>query len=102
MKPCHLAWLGAHPHRHETWLADKFKDGDDIHHLNRDHDNTDPAILVLIEHTDHMMLHGGRTMARLKGRPQKKKSAEEPTEALARRNRRKLYKKIAGRWKLAA
>jgi hypothetical protein len=36
-----------------------------------------------------MMLHGGRTMARLKGRPQKKKSAEEPTEALARRNRRK-------------
>jgi HNH endonuclease len=77
---------------------DKFKDGDDIHHLNRDHDNNDPANLVLIEHTDHMMLHGGRTMARLKGRPQKKKSAE----ALARRNRRKLYKKIAGRWKPAA
>jgi hypothetical protein len=41
-------------------------------------------------------------MARLKGRPQKKKSAEELTEALARRYRRKLYKKIAGRWKLAA
>ena len=53
------------------------------------YDNNDPANLVLIEHTDHMMLHGGRTMARLKGRPQKKKSAEEPTEALAPRNRRK-------------
>ena len=65
MKPCHLAWLGAHSHRHETWLADKFKDGDDIHHLNRDHDNNDPANLVLIEHTDHMMLHGGTAWRRV-------------------------------------
>lgn len=43
-------------------------EGFDVHHLDGDHENNDPANLVLIEHTDHMMMHDGRTMGRLKAR----------------------------------
>jgi hypothetical protein len=43
------------------------RDGFDVHHLDGDHANNEPANLVLIEHTDHMAIHGGRTMGRLAG-----------------------------------
>lgn len=67
-QPYHYAWLGAHPHRTEEWLRAALRDGFDIHHIDGNHENNDPANLVLIEHTDHMMLHGGRFLGRLKPR----------------------------------
>ena len=63
--PHHSAWLSAHPERSEEWLRDRCRDGFDIHHIDGNHGNNDPANLVLIEHRDHMMLHAGQ---RLKGR----------------------------------
>lgn len=41
------------------------KAGFDIHHMDGDHDNNDPANLVLIEHTDHMRLHGMTGLGRV-------------------------------------
>lgn len=60
----HRAWLGAHPERSEEWLADRLRDGFDVHHVDGDHGNNDPSNLILVEHRDHMMLHSG-------GRPSK-------------------------------
>lgn len=53
-------------------MRERMADGFDIHHLDGNHDNNDPANLVLIEHTDHMALHGGRTLGRLKQRGKKR------------------------------
>src|SRR5579859_1990253 len=61
----HLVWLAAHPHRTADWLRERFKDGFDIHHLDGDKGNEASDNLVLIEHSDHMMLHGGRRLGRL-------------------------------------
>ena len=61
----HKAWLSAHLDRTEDWLKDKILEGFDIHHLDGNHANNEPSNLVLIEHGDHMMLHGGRTLTRL-------------------------------------
>jgi hypothetical protein len=58
METYHHAWLSVHPHRSEEWLRDKLKDGFDIHHMDGNHDNNEPNNLVLVEHTDHMRLHG--------------------------------------------
>lgn len=58
LKEYHLNWLIAHPHRTQEWLADKLKDGFDIHHLDGDHSNNSKENLVLIDHSDHMYLHG--------------------------------------------
>ncbi len=44
------------------------KDGFDVHHLDGNKGNESPDNLVLIEHTDHMMLHGSRMLGRLKGK----------------------------------
>lgn len=54
----HQAWLEAHPHRTVEWLKARFKDGFDVHHVDGDRENNSAANLVLIEHTDHMALHG--------------------------------------------
>jgi len=43
------------------WLRFVLKAGFDIHHLDGDHDNNVPENLVLIEHVDHMRLHGAKT-----------------------------------------
>jgi len=67
-KNYHEAWLTAHPNRTREWLEERLRDGFDIHHIDGNHSNDDPSNLVLIEHRDHMMLHGGRTMGRLNGR----------------------------------
>lgn len=52
------AWLKSHPDRSVKWLRERFKDGFDVHHLDGDHSNNDPGNLVLIDHVDHMRLHG--------------------------------------------
>lgn len=64
----HLAWLGAHPWRTPEWFREKLRDGFDVHHLDGDHSSDDPKNLILIEHSDHMMLHGGRTAGRVASR----------------------------------
>ncbi len=56
--PHHRAWLLAHPERSLQWLDAHIEDGFEIHHRDRDHENNDPANLVLIEATDHRRLHG--------------------------------------------
>lgn len=63
----HDAWLQAHPWRSADWLSIQLKEGFDIHHLDGNNLNNDPKNLVLIECSDHLMLHsGGRTMGRLR------------------------------------
>ena len=57
MKSHHVAWLEASPSGSRV-ARRPVKDGFDIHHMDGDHDKNDPANLVLIEHADHMMLHG--------------------------------------------
>lgn len=58
MKLWHTAWLSAHPYRTEEWLREKLRDGFDVHHMDGDKANNDSSNLVLIEHVDHMRLHG--------------------------------------------
>lgn len=58
LKEYHFAWLSSHPERTSDWLRFMLKAGFDIHHLDGDHANNDPVNLVLIEHRDHMRLHG--------------------------------------------
>lgn len=79
LKYYHVVWLKEHPHRSARWLQDKLLDGFDIHHCDGDHSNNDPKNLVLIEHTDHMMLHNGklRHIGRLGFTPKPKKPKEE-------------------------
>lgn len=74
IQPHHAAWLAANPHRSAEWLAKRFLDGFDVHHVDGDHGNNDPTNLVLVEHGDHMLLHNGkaRTLGRMK--PQKARS----------------------------
>lgn len=62
----HLEWLKAHPGRTVQWLCDRLKDGFDIHHIDGDHSNNDPANLALIEHQDHMRFHGLTNSYRLR------------------------------------
>lgn len=81
----HYAWLSEHPYRSEEWLKAKLVEGFDIHHLDGNHDNNDPANLVLIEHSDHMMLHGGRTLGRLKPRKISKDGSIESRVRLSRK-----------------
>jgi hypothetical protein len=89
----HLVWLASHPERSEQWLRDRLKDGFDIHHLDGNHDNNEAQNLVLIEHTDHMALHGGRMLGRI-----------SPVKGKRRRGDRKLNRrqidKILTDWRL--
>ena len=66
LQPYHYAWLASHPNRNTDWLRFMLKAGFDIHHMDGDHDNNDAANLVLIEHTDHMRLHGMTGPGRVK------------------------------------
>lgn len=58
LQPYHYAWLSKHPERTKDWLRFALKAGFDIHHMDGDHSNNDPDNLILIEHVDHMRLHG--------------------------------------------
>ena len=64
----HYAWLSAHPERTKDWLRFMMKAGFDIHHLDGDHDNNSSENLVLIEHRDHMRLHGMQGKGRIQMR----------------------------------
>lgn len=82
-QPHHKAWLLSHPWWSPEWLKARLREGFDVHHLDGNHDNNDPANLVLIEHTDHLMLHGdGKTrhLGRIgrTGRRGKRKKREKP------------------------
>lgn len=66
--PHHASWLVAHPDRDAAWLVAVLADGFDIHHLDGNHANDDPANLVLIESEDHARLHGSDGLRR---RPRK-------------------------------
>ncbi|MDR3534013.1 MAG: HNH endonuclease [Rhodopila sp.] len=83
LSPHHRAWLSLHPNRTTIWLKEKLKEGFDIHHLDGNHENNTPQNLVMIEHMDHMMLHGGRTLGRMTSsivRRQKREPRAKPTD----------------------
>jgi len=82
MEPYHHAWLSAHPNRDEDWFKRQIAEGFDIHHLDGNRENNDPANLVMIEHLDHMRLHG-MACNRLK-QPEKRKY---PRKAALRRGK---------------
>ncbi len=76
MKSYHYAWLKAHPYRTEEWLEARLKDGFDVHHIDGDTVNEKAENLCLIEHGDHMALHGmekGRLHRLHGGKPKKGK-----------------------------
>lgn len=78
LKAHHWVWLSAHSERSAEWLAEKLKEGFDVHHLDGNHDNNDPLNLVLIEHMDHMRLHGmtgGNRLAAVRGSKAPRQSA---------------------------
>jgi len=65
-KSYHRAWLSLHHNRDEAWLREKLREGFDVHHLDGNKENEAPENLVLIEHLDHMRLHGSTmTVGRL-------------------------------------
>ena len=61
MKKYHEVWLETRSHRTKEWLEQRLQDGFDIHHLDGDHSNNRYDNLVLIDHSDHMMIHNGTT-----------------------------------------
>jgi HNH endonuclease len=54
----HRSWLSAHPDRTADWLSAMLAEGFHVHHVDGDHGNEAPSNLVLIEHDDHLRLHG--------------------------------------------
>ncbi len=66
LEPYHFAWLSTHPERDALWLVERLRDGFDIHHLDGDHSNNEPDNLVLIEAGDHLRLHGGISIRRIR------------------------------------
>jgi len=58
MEKHHEAWLSIHPEWSAKDLYDAISMGFDIHHEDGDHSNNDPSNLLLVEHQDHMRLHG--------------------------------------------
>ena len=90
-------WLRAHPHRDEKWLQDRLTEGFDIHHLDGNKYNNQLDNLVLIEHSDHMYLHGmGRTIGRLNtsGRNRKPRRLPRKTIDLLVSEHTKMAKKL--------
>ncbi len=83
LKSHHKAWLSLHPDRSEEWLQARLLDGFDVHHLDHNHANNDPANLVLIEAQDHMRVHEMRVTVKPRtlkrgGRPRKPKPEPKP------------------------
>lgn len=56
----HFAWLSKHPERTAEWLSERLADGFQVHHIDGDHGNDDPANLLLVDGADHLSLHAGR------------------------------------------
>jgi hypothetical protein len=96
MRAYHLAWLKAHPERSREWLKAMLVAGFEVHHVDGNHHNDHPANLVLIDHVDHLRLHGlfgficfdpraaarKGAMNRWKGKTQKEKSAHAKMMAM--------------------
>lgn len=55
-------WLEAHPTRSAKWLQERISEGFEIHHLDPSKGDV-PGNLVLIEGTDHKMVHGAGALA---------------------------------------
>lgn len=85
MRDYHFAWLAKHPERSEEWLQDRLRDGFDIHHADGDRTNNAPENLVLIEGSDHMMLHGHSLRRRLRGLEEKRAKAQRDRELIGKR-----------------
>lgn len=94
MEPYHLAWLTAHPRRTVEWLKDKLRDGFDIHHLDGDHNNNDPNNLLLVECSDHLMLHGGRVSRLGPPRPKLNGSGKKTRRQRAKERHEEVVKKL--------
>lgn len=93
LKSYHYAWLSEHDNRSEEWLKRQLAEGFDVHHVDGDHSNDDPANLVLIEHTDHMMLHNGkRNLGRVKARRKSRDGSIEKRIRLSRKRRARILK----------
>jgi len=58
LRDYHYAWLSVHPDWDEDSLQIALSMGFDIHHEDGNHSNNDPSNLLLVEHQDHMRLHG--------------------------------------------
>jgi hypothetical protein len=91
LQPYHYVWLAAHEHRTEAWLRKRMQDGFDIHHLDGNHGNNDPLNLVLIETTDHMMLHSGKRML---GRLTPKKGKRGPQKNISRAKIERAFQEL--------
>lgn len=78
MQEYHYIWLNAHPDRTETWLKDCLKDGFLIHHLDGNHSNNVIDNLLLIEKSDHLMLHEEWKTIRFLPRKKKVKKLKSP------------------------
>lgn len=64
MKPHHEAWLSKTEFS-QSWLEEHLRNGFHVHHVDGDHDNNDPANLVLMWGPDHMsVLHGMKVIPR--------------------------------------
>ena len=100
LEPYHVIWLSVHPQRSENWLRDKLSDGFDIHHVDGDHSNNDPNNLVLIEHRDHFMLHGGRPKFVRSAKPGPRKRA--PNKRLKIGQRAYYWYRNGASWEKAA
>lgn len=68
----HRRWLEAHPNRDLVWLRFMTRQGFDVHHIDGDHSNNTPENLALVEHDDHMRLHGEVEYSRLRRAPGKR------------------------------
>lgn len=95
-----MAWLMAHGQRSRAWLVERLADGFDVHHIDGNHQNNAPQNLVLIEHWDHMMLHGiqarhTREEVRRRMSAGNMKKAPEVRSRLARKAAKARWKKSA-------
>ena len=91
MKPHHAAWLAAHPARSLRWFRSRIRDGFDIHHLDGDKHNNHPSNLIMIENSDHLMVHNSsRKLVRMsrseRARAQGNRVPMERLEPLSQRH----------------
>ena len=93
MEHYHHVWLEHHPNRTVDWLRERLKDGFGIHHIDGDHENNAPENLVLLDWTDHRMIHAGKkskivAKPKLKKRQKVEKPRRAPKPPKASRRRR--------------
>lgn len=101
----HVAWLSNHPNRSVEWFKEMLRHGFDVHHVDGNHSNNDPDNLVLIEHRDHMRLHGADTgndmRLRQISRKGKKNARKSRTARVADRVLKEYERTKAKNWGLS-